>query len=407
MKKVILSAYACVPFAGSELGNGWNWAYGLYLKGFKVYCLTSVRGKDKIDEFMASNPECTIEFIYVTVPDRIQNLYYTRLVGPYIHYMWWQSNALKAARKLIKNIEVDLVHHVTWGSLQMGSALWKLGLPMIFGPVGGGQFAPEAFKGYFKQYWRDEIIRKIISNLFIALNPNCKNAVRRSSVVLVTNNETLELAKTFGQQNVHRVLDASLPNSFYPSEVPAKSPSSTIRFLWVGRLMARKGLPLVIEALDKVSDSLDFSLTIAGDGDMGSFVNTWIKESKFSSKIKWLGSVPYENIKELYKTHDVFIFCSLRDSCPAQLLEAMAYGLPIITLNLHGSGIMVPDNAGYKIDVTNPDETKSKIAEAMEDISINKEMRLKMGVNAYQYALTQSWDNKIGTVIDKYYNNVK
>ena len=85
----------------------------------------------------------------------------------------------------------------------MGSFLYRLNVPFIFGPAGGGQHAPEAFKQYFLDFWQSELQRKKVSDLMVKYNPACKNMVENAHAVLVSNPDTMALAKSIGARNCH------------------------------------------------------------------------------------------------------------------------------------------------------------------------------------------------------------
>ena len=59
----------------------------------------------------------------------------------------------------------------------------------------------------------------------------------------------------------------------------------------------------------------------------------------------------------------------LRDSSGAVLTEALAYHLPILTLNHQGVGVIVPPNAAIKVPVTNPEETVSVLADIADPVT--------------------------------------
>ncbi len=50
----------------------------------------------------------------------------------YLYYILWQWNAYKQAVALHSHYNFDVVHHVTWGSLQMGSFMYKINAPIHF-----------------------------------------------------------------------------------------------------------------------------------------------------------------------------------------------------------------------------------------------------------------------------------
>lgn len=388
--KLLLSAYACEPHRGTELGNGWNWALSTAKMGYEVWCLTTVEGKGSIDKEVKKLALPNLHIVFVELPGWIDKTFEYHL-GFYFHYIAWQQRAYQVAKELDREINFDLVHHATIGSLQLGTALWRLNKPLIFGPAGGGQEAPKAFKKYFYRWWKMEVFRSWISKLLLAVNPDVRKAMRHASLVLTTNEDTYNMAKANGAANPQMFLDTSLPEDFYPASYPERAPTDELKILWVGRLFARKGLPLVMEALSHVRPGLPFKLTILGDGHMHDFVPQWIEQYELQGKVDWKGQVPWDEVKKAYTESDAFMFCSLRDSSAAQFLESMAYGLPIITLNLHGGKNLVPDNAGIKVPVTSPERTAKALAAAVEHLYDNPSLRREMGQNGYAFSKTQTW----------------
>ncbi len=402
--KVLYSAYACDPNRGSEFGNGWNWTYNSILNGHEVWCLTSMKSYASIQKELEVLNNPNLHFIFVSVPRWVDYIY---RYGPFIYfsYLFWQHRAYIKAKQLHKENSFDIIHHTTWGSLQLGSSLWKLKVPMIFGPCGGGQFPPKAFKKYFYEFWKTEVSRRWVSQILLKINPNVKKTLSNAELILTTNNETFEMANSNGAKNVKLFLDTSLPENFFPEEFPIRKLKNKIKILWVGRLFARKGLPLVLEALSKVDKSFHFELTVLGEGPMDKYITQWNKEFGLEDRIKWEGRVSWEAVKDAYKSHDIFMFCSLRDSSAAQLLEAMAYGLPIITLNLHGAKNLVPDEAGIKIEAKDPEQTTVELAGAVEELYRNPQRRSELGECGFKFAKTQTWKVKTG-IVDKYYQNI-
>lgn len=361
--------------------------------GHEVWCLTTVEGKENIEAEVKKLALPNLHIVFVEVPKLI-DLAFKYHLGFYLHYVVWQQYAFRKAKALDKNVDFDLVHHVTIGSLQLGTSLWRLNKPLFFGPAGGGQSAPKAFRKYFYKWWKEEVARSLISKLLLAINPDVKKTMRYASLVLTTNEDTYYMASKAGALNPQMFLDTSLPEDFFPTTCPVRTPTETLKILWVGRLFARKGLPVVLEALSRVRPELKFELTILGDGLMHDFVPQWIQEYKLTGKVTWKGLVPWEEVQEAYTKHDLFMFCSLRDSSPAQFLEAMAYGLPIITLDLHGGKALVPDAASIKVPVSSPEQTSYELARAVERLYDNPNLRNQMGKVGYNFAKTQTWPIK-------------
>jgi glycosyltransferase involved in cell wall biosynthesis len=399
MKTILLSAYACDPSKGSEDGNGYHWANGLTKEGFSVVCVTQSKGKSAIEK-LPNNSYLT--FIFVDLPLGLGFLYSFSRPTMYLHYILWQWFAYQKAKKLSKQMQFDLVHHVTWGSLQLGSFMYKLKLPFIFGPVGGGQVAPVAFKKYFKSYWDVEVKRELTSKLLLKLNPGCNRMLRTAKEVIVSNLDTKNLAINNGATKCSLLFDAQLPENFFPKILPIREKSNVLKLLWIGRLLPRKGILLVTEVLEAIKMFSDITLTIVGDGEMRGYLEKDI-EKRGLSNVNYLGAVPYEKVKEFYASHDVFFFTSLRDSGGSQLFEAMAYGLPIVTLKLHGQDAIVNDAVGIKCNVIDPNETVIELKNAILSLYNNRELLQVMSENAFEYAKKQTWKNQIKHVVENYY----
>ena len=391
--KILLSAYACQPNCGSERGNGWNWSWYLAKMGHEIWVLTHPPYRKEEKKALLLNSMPNLHFIHVDLPKQIKNL--ARAFGGQVYYLFWQQQAYKIAQQLDRKHQFELVHHLTLGSITAGSHLWQLNKPFIFGPVGGGQIAPPKFKKYFGGQWAKEALRSFISQRLMLFNFNTRSTLSRADLVLVTNQETFDLAKLLGARRIEFSLDTGLPPDYFPQTLPIRKNNSKLRLLWVGRLLPRKGLPLVLESLTKVNPNIAWKMTIVGAGDLSNCVPNWIKKFGLEDRVKYRGFVPWQKVKNEYLKSDVFFFTSLRDSFGSQILEAMAYGLPIITLNHHGARDFMPDGAGIKVPVTEPSETVNMLAQAVEYMYKHPEKRLDMGSIGYDFAKTQSWSHKV------------
>lgn len=400
--RILLSAFACEPNKGSEPGNGWNWAIGLAKRGYKVDCITRIIGQAEISKLAKSE---NLTFHYVKLPLGGEWLFESSNIGMYLYYFLWQWLAYKKAKQLHKVNCFQLAHHVTWGSTQMGSLMYKLGIPFIFGPAGGGQKAPLAFKKYFLNAWTTEERREKVSKWLLKYNPACKKMLIEADTVFVSNPDTANMVETVRKKPVVTTLDAALTNDFFSEKIIKKIPiSGHLKLLWTGRFLTRKGLILLLDVMNELKDNPNITLTVVGDGEVRSDFLKKILENQLKSTVIWKGSVPYEQVKEYYKTHDVFIFTSLRDSCPAQLLEAMAYSMPVITLDLHGQAIIVNDKTGIKCDCINPEQTMHQLKQAILTFYNNPQLIEEKGKAAYLFAREQTWDKRIDFITTNYYH---
>lgn len=390
--KILISAYSCEPNRGSELGNGWNWSLALARLGHNVWTLTRPAGRAAIERQRAASPEPRLHVTYVDTPRWSAPLLKGQ-PGVYARYLLWQRAAYRAAQHLHAAHGFDVVHHVTWGSLRGGSPLWRLGAPFVFGPVGGGQVTPAAFRSYFGRAQRGEAVRAFYTRHVLPRLPPARRMLRRTALFLASNEETLALAQRMGAPRAQLFLDTGLPSSFFADPVSPRGPAGgPLRVLWVGRLYPRKGLPLSLEALARMNAPA--RLTVLGHGPLAEQLPAWIRAHGLDGRVDVRGWVPWDEVRQAYHTHDVFLFTSLRDAFGSQLLEAMACGLPVVTLDHQGARAFVPDAAGIKVPVTAPADTVRRVARALDALHAGPDARGAMGRAGRAFAQTQQWPRR-------------
>jgi glycosyltransferase involved in cell wall biosynthesis len=386
--KVLLSAYACLPNAGTEPGNGWNWAIHLAERGIDVHVLTVMEGRDRIEEYRQAHPNPRIQFSYVTIPTNR----FKECSG--MHYALWQWCAVKVAKALHKTERFDVAHHVTYGSIHVPSQLWRLGIPVVFGPVGGGQTAPASMLMHFGAARRAEQFRTLLTKA-LPYSPLHRMWLRKMSAVLATNRDTLELIYSMGRADAKLQFDAALPESFLaPGPRIFSDQPKPLRLLWVGTMWPRKALPLTLDVLAEVR--YPSTLTIIGEGIKGEVLEQMIKDRELTERVTWAGKrLPWADVRAAYSEHDALLFTSLRDSCACQLLESMSLGLPVITLDLHGARDLVPDAAGIKVPLSIPSQIVEDVARAVECYArLSGSERTKMSVAGWEFAGTMTWNTR-------------
>jgi len=401
--KILLSAFACDPTKGSEPGNGWKWASGVAQLDYEVLLLTSSRAREAIEaELKLSGLESKLSVHYIDLSPLWQKAYYWNFIAMYIAYFLWQLKILRYAKKHFVSENIGLIHHVTWGSLKIGTFLYKLNRPLLFGPVGGGQKAPLQFRYYLASDYKKEKLRNRLSTLMLRFNPLARKVLNNASI-LVTNNDTYATVRKFSGKEPQLVFDAAIDPSLF-SLPEARRQNEKMNLLWVGRIYDFKGLRLIIDAFSRIPETLSnqITLTILGDGPAKADTESFCKEKNVTN-IRFMGMVDYKQLGAYYSNADVFIFTSLRDSFPSQILEAMAWEMPVISLDLHGQSMMVDNTKGILCSADDPEKTVAEIANAIIYLFSHPEEQVKKGRAARQFALKQTWDHKIKNIVTNFY----
>ena len=389
--KILIVGHACSPRVGSEPSFTWNWAWQLSLV-HEVFVLAYPHDRDSVEKFLSQHPNKNIAFFWVDLPgSQVARQLDNGVQNPSL-YLFWQTLAYKRAIELHIRIGFDVVHHVSYGSVSAPPPVRKLGIPFVWGPIGGAQQAPSAFRRYFGRAWPRELVRSV-GVRFLRFYPSARSAAKASLVTLATNQETANLLRQLGARDVRLCLDSGIPSSFVSDARVSPHNGETLTLLWVGRMQPRKALPLALESLAQVDD-VPVRLLIAGDAEMRKSWEGCAKRLRLEHKVEFLGKVPWDQMPGVYRRADALLFTSLRDSFGMQVLEAMGHGLPILTLDHQGAGTFVPSAAGIKIPVTTPLETVAGIAEGIRTLARNPDERRRMGAAGRAFASTQTWEKR-------------
>jgi len=215
-----------------------------------------------------------------------------------------------------------------------------------------------------------------------------------ASTILATNRETLAIARRFGARSVDFFHDTGIDTSLVGDQGHRDWSERTFQLVWVGRLFPRKGLRIALEALSHVPPDVPCLLTVVGDGPERSRLIATAKSLGVDGRVNWRGQVPWAEALDAIDSSHALLFTSLRDSSGAQLLEAQARGLPVITLDHQGAADHVPDDAGIKVSVSTPRQVVQDLARAITAASRDRPRLAVLSQNAVAWASTQTWDQK-------------
>lgn len=139
------------------------------------------------------------------------------------------------------------------------------------------------------------------------------------------------------------------------------------RILYVGSMVKRKGLDLLIDALSYVEK--EYELRIVGNGTEKEYehLRKLAIERGVDQYIVWCGFKEGEDLINEYRHAHIFVLPTREDCYGLVLLEAMCSGLPIVTSKYaDGSYDIVQDGVnGYIVDPYNKKELAAAINKAM------------------------------------------
>ncbi|MDN3467132.1 glycosyltransferase, partial [Pseudoalteromonas sp. APC 3495] len=119
-------------------------------------------------------------------------------------------------------------------------------------------------------------------------------------------------------------------------------------FVSVGNLTENKNHRLAIKALKNlVIRFKDIKLFIAGEGPERQSLERLISELGLCNNVFLLGKLPRNEVRELLWKSDFFVLPSKSETFGVVLIEAMAAGLPILSLQNGGSESIVNSSVGF------------------------------------------------------------
>lgn len=394
--RVLMTAYACSPVRGSEPSIGWGWATSIAATGVDVTVLTRPEWRSEI---AAAGPQAGgPRFVYVGLPPRLAARD-PELVSQ-AQYLLWLRLGLRAARRLHRNRPFDLAHHVSWGSAQAGSPLWRLGMPLVLGPVGGGQMAPPAFAATFGDAWGAETRRRLATRALL-VSP-VRHSAARAACCFAANSETVALLEALGARTIDVLGEWHLRPDEIDDEPPVPRTTPGLDLLWVGSLQARKAPELAVRAVAAVPPGSGVRLRVAGGGPLRARLEGLVAELGVGDRVTLLGRQPHTAMPALYRSADALLFTSLRDTGGNQLLEAAARGLPAVYLGTSGARRLVPEGTGEGVPLTTPEAAVEGLAARLADLAGRPERLATLAGNAWERARTQTWAGAARVVRHRY-----
>lgn len=393
--RILLSAYACQPGYAAEPKNGWQWAQR-YSERHEVILLTHPRGRKAIEEELARHPDLRV--VYVELPkfldpwERVSERRYVR-----IRYCLWQIAAYFVARRIVRSSPIDVVHHATWATLSGPTFAWALGRPFVFGPAGGGQLAPLRMRHFLG--WKASILEMLRNARVRAMrwNPILRLTAQSAAYAVASNLESFEILKAHGARRLAVLPDTAIDPAWAPDSPPVRKDSTTPVVLWMGRLEAHKALGLALHAFSALPDA-NAELWILGDGPLRRSSEKLAHRLGIGDRVRFYGWVPHADTSDFLLRADVFLFTSLRDSCPQVVMEAAAWGLPVVAIDHQGLWFY-PKETAVKVPLGSPSEVAAGLTGGLSGLLRDPSRRRIMGRAAWQWVQDNHlWQHRIDFV---------
>jgi glycosyltransferase involved in cell wall biosynthesis len=335
-----------------------------------------------------------------TAPDRIrQRPHYLALVPGYL------AASAVAARRLAAGGDFDVVHvHWPLPHVVPGWAAASTGIPLVL-----------TFHGVELTFAHNTRLPLLV--------PLLRRAVRTADAVTANSRYTAGLVRELHDRPVEIVPFGSTIETGSAEDVeavrfrsapPMPAPEGgagdpgPFRLLFVGRLVERKGVHYLLDALARLPSELPVHLDVVGAGPMREALEARSRAAGVSDRVVFHGFVAGDELRRRYAGADAFVLPAAVDTkgdvegLGVVLIEAASFGLPLIASEAGGiTDIVIDDETGVLVPPGDPD----RLANAIRALSSDPVRARRLGRRAREHANRSfSWDRIIDTLERLYHD---
>ena len=235
---------------------------------------------------------------------------------------------------------------------------------------------PEAYYQRVKQEWKLADV--------IVVNSEWSRDALISEGVNAEKIEVLPLAyegEAVPESSDHSTLDLG----------PSTRTSSPLRVLWLGQVNVRKGIHYLMEAA-RLLEGRDIHVDVVGP--IG--ITREAMESA-PSNMTFHGSVSRDRAAEHYRKADIFVLPTLSDGFAITQLEAMAYGLPVITTPNCGKVVRDGIN-GFVVPIADAKALAEAVSKFDQDRGLASQMRAECRESVKEFSIDNYGERLMGII---------
>jgi len=275
-------------------------------------------------------------------------------------------STIRKIAKIIKDNKINVVHIHNWGVFIESTLASKLcGVDRIIHTVHGPYISySNEFISNLKKFIRHSIERLISKYIykFITVSKSIKDYMVDD--IGINKNKII---------TIHNGI-AGLNKSAHCS-----SSKKILNLISIGRVAKIKNHYLLLDALNKINNSIDYNLTVVGDGPELNNIKKYCDKLKLNDKVNFLGF--RNDIENILVDMDLCIVTSDYEGISIAILESMSVGIPVIATSVGGNPeTVINEETGLLIEKGNVDA----LADAILKLSNNRSLLDTMGIASYQ-----------------------
>ena len=410
--KVLVSAVACNPYLGSENIVGWATVMVL-ARDHELWVLTSRRNEPDLQRAQAEGlVPANVRFVFAGKvrpwhPNRMR----ARLQG-WREYQYFSRAILPLARQLHATEKFDLTHHVTFVTWRVASPLARMGIPFVFGPIGGNEQFPSRFFPVLSAASAVFELARMASNVVSRFSPGVRASLRGAAHVFAANPETERLVNAVrgSAAGVSRLLAGFYSGAkaeSFSRFAPDKKMDGPLRLFAAGNMEGRKGVALALAALARVKAAgVKFHYRLGASGPEIAHLKKLTARLGLAAEVEFAENLHGEDYRrELGHTH-IFLLPSLRESAGLTMMEAMLAGCVPVVADGGGPGFIVTGECGFKLPMVNRRQMAAQLAETLIAIDRDRKIISEKGAAASRRIATDFSEEHYRAAVNAVYQSV-
>lgn len=381
MQKILVSAYGCEPYRGSEAGVGWNWV--LQMARFnELFVIARNNDKDKIEKNLPNEYKDTVHFFYYDTCPLLQKIK-KKEKGLYLYYWFWQIGIIPLVARIIREYQPDYTMHLTFGSLWMPTFLPFFKVPLIWGPIGGGDGVPKKLLSILPL--KQRVVQSMRYVLIVTswLNPLVAIPSKKACLILCRTEKNRDAIPKKYRHKCYVILETAMGEEAFANCKDYNKLSDHVEIIVTGRLVAIKNTMTALECVNTlIKEHQNIHMSIIGKGSEESKLNAYIQRHDLGAVVDLIPEMPRDQLLKKLSDADIYFFPSLREGGSWALMEAMAVGLPVVCMNWTGMKIITDANSAIQIEPNEYAKIKGEFTEALNKLIMDRELRISMGSSA-------------------------
>ena len=390
-KKIFISAYACEPNMGTEIGVGWHWALEMS-HYFEVWVLTRKSNQSNIEQWMKeSEIKYDIHFIYFDLPKALR-FWKKGLRGVRTYYVLWQCLTNGIVRKTMKENDIHIYHLLTYGNSLWPASRYGTKQFFVWGPTGGVDSIPYEYSKHYPvksklvEWVRRMVVRTLPLN--VGFQSRCKNA----DLIFCKSNSMYQAVPEKYRKKAMLFTDVAVEPRVYDRN--STSDKDKTKYIVVGRFDPWRGFDVLLEAFAGVVEkNPDLELEIIGDGSDRERLQGIVRKCSLETNVKMAGKVPIDVYYEKMASCDVVVNSCLKEGAVTAAFDALSFGKPLIGIDTGGYTRYFHPEYSIIIPRTTRTETIQKLEKAILELA-NEKKREEMSQNAYLASGKYTWTTK-------------